>query len=644
LWHRQAFRAARALHERVRFDLVHQLTWCGYREPGYLWRLGVPFVWGPVGGTQNYPWRFLASAGWRGAAHEGLRSVLNWLQLRISPRVRQATWRAAALLAANSTNQADFARVHGRAPAVMLDSGVTEVTHAPRSRSPDTPLRLLWSGNLATHKALGLLLKALALVPGAVRYEVRVLGRGPCERRWRALARRLNVDRHVRWMGRLEHTEALRQYSWADVLVFTSLRDTSGTVVLEALAAGVPVICLDHQGAHDVVTDLSGVRIPVTTEREVLRRLADAIVRIATDLDAWRRLSVGARDRAKEYLWNRQGERMAAVYRQTLDDLPLLDRPMRSTLAGRCLLAAKELRQRAATAIAGVLDFVLPASTAPKIGVLTYHRVISEMPGIDMPTYNVRPDRFRAQIAGLLARGFHVWPLRRVLDYGRKGLEVPDKTVVITFDDGYECVYHHAWPVLRELGAPATVFVSTQYLDSSRPFPFDPWGRRLQACLPPEAYRPLRSAQCDEMLKSGAIELGSHTHSHGDFRGEPMALRADIARSLDVLRSRFRCGAALFAFPFGNPFQGFVSDDLVTAARRAGVVCGLTTRPATIDPAADPFSWGRFTVYDWDTAATLAAKLGGRYGWVVALRRWVQRWRPRPLRRRQPVNVPAGTS
>ena len=63
LWHRRAYAVARRLHEEIGFDLVHQLTFCGYREPGYLWKLDVPFVWGPVGGTQNYPWRFITRAG-----------------------------------------------------------------------------------------------------------------------------------------------------------------------------------------------------------------------------------------------------------------------------------------------------------------------------------------------------------------------------------------------------------------------------------------------------------------------------------------------------------------------------------------------------------------------------------------------------
>ena len=62
-WQRIAFALATELHARECFALVHQVNVCTFREPGYAWQLGIPFLWGPVGGTQNVPWRFLASLG-----------------------------------------------------------------------------------------------------------------------------------------------------------------------------------------------------------------------------------------------------------------------------------------------------------------------------------------------------------------------------------------------------------------------------------------------------------------------------------------------------------------------------------------------------------------------------------------------------
>ena len=58
-WQREALSIAVRLHREQKFDLVHHVNICGYREPGYLWKLPIPFVWGPVGGTQQYPWKFL---------------------------------------------------------------------------------------------------------------------------------------------------------------------------------------------------------------------------------------------------------------------------------------------------------------------------------------------------------------------------------------------------------------------------------------------------------------------------------------------------------------------------------------------------------------------------------------------------------
>jgi glycosyltransferase involved in cell wall biosynthesis len=318
-WHRQVYRVAKRLHEQIGFDLVHLVTFCGYREPSDLWRLDVPFVWGPIGGTQNYPWRFLPFAGLRGAVQEASRSAMNNLQLRFSPRVRGACRRAAVVLAANKAIERDLIRAHGIAPQVMFESGLARVSGTPRKRDPQSgPFRILCSGLLSHRKAVHLLIHALAKLPENVPYELRILGAGKLKKRWQRLARKLGVERYTTWLGHLPHREAMMQYEWADLFAFTSLRDTSGNVVLEALAAGVPVLCLDHQGVAEIVTDQCGIKIPVTTPREVVARLADAIVELAHDTDKWERFSRGGIERAREYLWSLQGDRMAEVYRRVL--------------------------------------------------------------------------------------------------------------------------------------------------------------------------------------------------------------------------------------------------------------------------------------------------------------------------------------
>jgi glycosyltransferase involved in cell wall biosynthesis len=319
-WHRRAFEVARRLHAEHHFDVVHQANMCGFREPGYLWRLDAPFVWGPIGGTQNYPTRFLPQAGLLGLLKEGSRSIVNGVQLRLSRRVRRAAREAAVVLTANPVGKVHFERIHGVDPICMLDVGVSSVVTTPRNYDrADSTLRLLWVGGLQHHKALQLLLRALGRLSPDVDYRLRIVGSGPLEQRWRRLATSCGVAQRCEWTGHLAHDQALRQYTWADVFVFTSLRDTFGTVVLEALSRGLPVICLDHQGAGAVVTSSCGVKVPLDTVDGAIASLAAAVERLADDRSRLRNLSRGAIDRAREYLWEKHGSRIAEVYQEVIN-------------------------------------------------------------------------------------------------------------------------------------------------------------------------------------------------------------------------------------------------------------------------------------------------------------------------------------
>ena len=292
----------------------------------------------------------------------------------------------------------------------------------------------------------------------------------------------------------------------------------------------------------------------------------------------------------------------------------------------RLVTAAK----RVAGGAVAALHRAAGAPAGPGFGILMYHRVAPPAPRIAAPSWNVPPARFRLQIEGLLAAGYRVWPLRRLISAMESGEPLPRKVTAITFDDGYASVFSEAFPVLDELSLPATVFAATAYLDSVAPFPFDEWGSALHGQAPPESWRPLRWEECRAMEASGLVEIGTHTHTHRDFRGAAEALEADLARSCrrlcDVLGPR----APLFAFPYGAPELGFAAPEQMRAARDAGVACALTTEGATVRRGASPYGWGRFEVTAGDSAASLAAKLAGFYDWMRAAKRGFVRLSPPP--------------
>jgi peptidoglycan/xylan/chitin deacetylase (PgdA/CDA1 family) len=263
-------------------------------------------------------------------------------------------------------------------------------------------------------------------------------------------------------------------------------------------------------------------------------------------------------------------------------------------------------------------------------GILMYHRVAPVTPGVVEPTWNVPPERFRGQLEGLLSRGYEPWPLRQLVDHSAAGLAIPRNAFAVTFDDGYANNYHQAWPVLCDLGVPATIFLATSYLDSPRPFPFDDWAAAGSPGVPESSWIPLSTAQCLELRDEGTVELGCHTHTHADFRNRPDALYGDLLASLEVLRTKVGLDDATFAFPYGTRRLGFSGPVLSEAVKRAGLLCSLTTEEQLVTPRDDPFDWGRFTAHDSDTPATLAAKLDGWYTFARDAWRNVRRTTRRP--------------
>ena len=253
-------------------------------------------------------------------------------------------------------------------------------------------------------------------------------------------------------------------------------------------------------------------------------------------------------------------------------------------------------------------------------GILMYHRVSHVRPGDAEPTWNVTPERFRAQMEGLLARGYRVWPLQSVIQHARDGTTIPAKTAVVTFDDGYRNVYRNAWPVLKELNIPATIFVATAFVDTTSVVPFDRWGMRWHAQTPPEVWQTVTWAQCREMESSGVVEIGSHSHTHVDFRGRVENMRDDLLISLTILREQLGRSEFTFSFPYGGRRLGYAGEALMNVARESGALCALTTETELANPASGPFGWGRLEAVQGDDASTIAAKLEGWYNWMGSAR------------------------
>jgi glycosyltransferase involved in cell wall biosynthesis len=317
-WHRAAYRRALQL-DASRFDVVHHVTPIAFWAGSDLWKLGRPYVWGPVSGGGGLSLAFAASAGRRMLLFEIFRTAFNSFLAYTSLALRRAVRRAAAVLTVGREEADLFLRLGAPPPIAMIETAAPRADQFPRERHYDgsTRLRLLWSGQHIDRKALPLLLHALASSQLRERLELHVLGGGPRTAEWQEVARQLGLT-NVFWHGQLPHDEALTKMREADVLVHTSIREGTPHVVLEAMAQGVPIVCHDIAGLSVAVTDRCGIKVPLVAPASSIDAFRLAVERLAEAPALLRELAAGAAARAAELTWEAKAAEIARVYERCL--------------------------------------------------------------------------------------------------------------------------------------------------------------------------------------------------------------------------------------------------------------------------------------------------------------------------------------
>jgi hypothetical protein len=308
LWQRAALRVGQALVRRVPFDAVHHLTWAGIRAPTFLGGLGVPLIIGPIGGGETSPKRMRKALRLKARLTETIRDLSN-ATITLNPVVRGGLKQATMIYVKTPETRALLSSEMQAKCATFPELTIAaEQIGKCRGNRPAQP-RLLFAGRLLYWKGVHIALEALALLraqmPAA---RLTIIGRGPEERRLHTMAADLNIGSDVEFLDWQPQKRLFELYDNHDLLVFPSLHDSGGTVVLEALSRGLPVMCLDLGGPQQIVTVESGIVIS-TKERstsEVAKAMSDSMQALFSDPYRLEALSEGAIARAGTFLAAKQ--------------------------------------------------------------------------------------------------------------------------------------------------------------------------------------------------------------------------------------------------------------------------------------------------------------------------------------------------
>lgn len=230
---------------------------------------------------------------------------------------------------------------------------------------------------------------------------------------------------------------------------------------------------------------------------------------------------------------------------------------------------------------------------ARRLPVLMYHHV-SDAPGL----VTVSPATFRSHMAWLAHHGWTTVGTAE-LEAFYAGQPLPRKSVVVSFDDGYLDNYLHAYPVLKEFGQKAILFVVTGWMGAGAPRTEGdcPSHKQCKSLISQGQSDQviLRWSEAEAMQSAGTFEFHSHTHTHTRWdkelapgAGRLEAMATELRRSADMLTERLGTDARHLCWP-----QGYYEPDYLPLAHAAGYRFLYTTEARSNKASDDPQRIGR---------------------------------------------------
>lgn len=303
----------RSLQLKYKFDVIHEPIPVSPKLPSALFGMSSPVIIGPMNGGMDYPPNYKTEGRmerWFIAGLRGLALMANFFL----PGKR----RAALLLVANErTRQALPKNLRAQNIVQFVENGVDTSLFFPNPLpiAPSKIFRMIHIGRLVDVKRVDLLLEACGKLKGKTAFHLDLVGDGPLRGDLERKAEHLLISNNVTFHGRLPQSAAAEFLRDSQVMVFPSMRECGGAVVLEAMACGVPVIATDWGGPADYITPATGIVVPPATPVHFVDALAEAMLWMAQHPEARIAMGRAGRQRAEQlYDWGRKATALLRIY------------------------------------------------------------------------------------------------------------------------------------------------------------------------------------------------------------------------------------------------------------------------------------------------------------------------------------------
>jgi glycosyltransferase involved in cell wall biosynthesis len=316
-WQKAAYQQSKMIIKENEIHLIHQLNLIGFREPGYLWKWSgqIPIIWGPVGGFNQVPLNYIFQFDIKNKIFYLGKNLLHRYQVYFHSRVKKALKRVNLILAESSSTKNAIKKVYYMDSVLMNETGADfEDFYEHTSFCSNNSLNLLWVGKIQGLKALPIALKSLKILQDKIPIKMTIVGDGPDEVVCRQLSEKIGVNKMVTFLGKVPNSDVRHLMKIHDVLFFTSLKEGTPHVVLEALSNGLPVLCHDGCGHGDIINDSVGIKIPMKSYQKSIELFSKKIEFLYNHQSMLYEFSKNAKESVKLNSWKSKTKELVEIY------------------------------------------------------------------------------------------------------------------------------------------------------------------------------------------------------------------------------------------------------------------------------------------------------------------------------------------
>jgi len=302
--------------QKIEYDVVHNLNFHNDWTPSYLWKLGKPFVWGPVGHHPLIPSQYLAAY-----------SKKYWIKDRLTWIVKKYFWTFSYSLYKAKKAAAHIWCMNDSVPHKMklrenysISPSVATQDYGWLKNHNSETFTVISAGRFVPLKGFDLSIAAFAKmvqsfsIEKTERCQLILVGSGSEENLLKNLAEKYKVAQQVKFISWIERESLMQMMKTSSVFLFPS-HEGAGMVVAEALSFGLPVVCLDNEGPGQYIDDQCGMKITQTDYTSTVADLSLALSQLYLNQPLKNKMRMAARERIeKQFHWDRRGEKLHKIY------------------------------------------------------------------------------------------------------------------------------------------------------------------------------------------------------------------------------------------------------------------------------------------------------------------------------------------